>query len=145
MVIKADYPDLGPAALAQIALLHRQKTFLDAYSRLGIVVDAAEVAQIERQSHYDWLDDPDYRQRWELAQAAFNDRLLGKGLKAVMAADERDLLYHPNAWMFTVKGRMPEYRDNTQINVSVTNQIATLADAKAAVRLLREASDGDGG
>ena len=49
-------------------LTMKQTAFLAAFAECGIVARAARAARINRASHYDWLEDPAYRKRFEVAQ-----------------------------------------------------------------------------
>lgn len=44
-------------------ILH-QAAFLSAYAKFGTVTKAAEVAEVDRRRHYDWMLDADYERRF---------------------------------------------------------------------------------
>ena len=63
--------------MKELATTHpRQLAFLDAYSRTGNITRSAEMAGIDRKTHYDWLNnDPSYPERFQQAHEAACDRL----------------------------------------------------------------------
>jgi hypothetical protein len=44
-----------------LSLSRKQRAFLAAYGRLGIVVDAAKAARVAHTVHYKWLKHPEYK------------------------------------------------------------------------------------
>ena len=46
----------------------KRAAFLDAFTHCGRVAHAAKVARIDRDTHYEWLKDPEYREQFERAK-----------------------------------------------------------------------------
>lgn len=57
------------------AQARRQQAFLAAFSATGVITTAAEAAQIDRSTHYEWLEDPDYEKRFHEAEEQAADIL----------------------------------------------------------------------
>ncbi|MDD5199209.1 MAG: hypothetical protein PHC88_05345 [Terrimicrobiaceae bacterium] len=56
--------------------LDRQKLFLEIYAQVGNVSKAAEHAELNRCTHYEWMDlDPTYPERFHDAESRFLDRV----------------------------------------------------------------------
>lgn len=104
-----------------------QREFLNAISELGTLSAAAKAVNIDRKSHYLWLEtDEEYAERWEDAQEQYTEKLEREaGRRAVEGQDvgvyfqgqkvgvekrPSDILL-----MFLLKARKPIYRDRTEI------------------------------
>ena len=126
-------------------VLRAQKAFLEQFGALGNVLNAAEAAGMSRQTHYDWLDsDPTYADRFEQAKKAFGDRIHRKFTQAILEAEPREILLHPVAAIAELKRWFVEYRDSgPSVTVNIAN-VGTLAEAKAAVRLVTAAQEDAG-
>ena len=71
----------------------QQARFLEEYAVRGVITAAAEAAQIDRQRHYDWLNEthrwPDYAARFAAARERAVDRLEAEAIRrAVDGWDE---------------------------------------------------------
>lgn len=58
-----------------VALKPKQKAFLAAFAELGSVAEAALVAQVSRESHYDWKKRHEYAEAFAVAQERAGDAL----------------------------------------------------------------------
>jgi hypothetical protein len=114
----------------------KRKQFLAAYAQCGSVKLAAESANVNRDTHYEWLKDPAYKQAFEDAREEACDRLGAEARRRAMGWEEPviyqgALCYHlgkngkPSKkpltvarysdilLMFLLKAARPEkYRDN---------------------------------
>lgn len=93
----------------------KQRAFLAAYGRTGIIGDAARRAKIGRQSHYDWLSDPEYAKAFADAKEE-SIELLEKSVRqrAMRARKPSDLLS-----IFLLKAARPNvYRDNAKVELT---------------------------
>jgi hypothetical protein len=93
----------------------KQRAFLVAFGKSGIIGEAARKAKIGRQSHYDWLSDPVYANAFEQAREE-SIELLEKSVRqrAMRARKPSDLLS-----IFLLKAARPEkYRDNAKVEMS---------------------------
>lgn len=105
----------------------KQKAFLAAYAKHGIVTAAARAARIARSQHYEWMEDPDYAAAFEDAHEAaihaYEEEVHRRAVKGVLKpvfyqgkkiASVRE--YSDNLLMFQTKAMAPEkYRDNARI------------------------------
>jgi hypothetical protein len=53
-----------------------RKRFLEAYAKCGVIGEAARRAKVHRNSHYLWMDDPDYQREFEAANEQATDLLV---------------------------------------------------------------------
>src|SRR5215510_13012940 len=65
-------------AVASHKISHvKKRAFLAAYGKMGNVALAAEIAKVDRRTHYDWLkNDPAYAEAFREFAAAFLDEQL---------------------------------------------------------------------
>lgn len=78
VVVRGDGKD-GPSESHKFAhfpgLLPQQRAFLAAFAMVGVVTRAAEIAQIARRTHYDWLEGEEYARAFVDATEAAGDFL----------------------------------------------------------------------
>lgn len=100
--------------------LLKKKRFLMAYAKLGTVLKAAEVADIHRSTfEQEWMPkDSEFAELFKGVQKDYLDKLLG-------ICDEQ-APHVPNLLMFRIKGLAPEYRDNYQVQVNVSQPVRIL-------------------
>jgi hypothetical protein len=92
----------------------KQRAFLAAYSKLGIISEAARKARIARKDHCNWKADPEYAAAFETAREEAIE-LLEKiaRQRATRSRKPSDLLL-----IFMLKAARPEvYRDNARVEL----------------------------
>ncbi len=94
----------------------KKRAFLVAFSTTGMLTRAAQIAGVDRSSHYHWLKDPEYRKAFEYAQEIAGDNL--ESLAFERAQDKRD----PGSTtllIFLLKAVKPEkYRERVSTEIS---------------------------
>ena len=111
----------------------------------GQVVKAARLARVSFQSHYNWLNDPEYKAAFEQAQemalGVINSEIVRRGAKGY----KEPVFYQgkvcghvrkfsDNLLMFRAKRLDPLYRDNygTQVGIMSSGQVQIMFAAPAA-------------
>jgi hypothetical protein len=90
----------------------KKARFLKAYAITCQINKAAEMAGIDRGTHYDWLKDPEYKAQFEAARVQAADMLEEEAVRR--AFDGSDVLL-----IFLLKAARPDkYRENRSIQVS---------------------------
>ena len=115
----------------------RQHAFLEAYARCGVVTEAAETVGIVREQHYRWMqDDPDYKTRFEQAQARAADSLeselfrrVREGVEEVVTEDDGKQRvtrkFSDTLLIFALKGQKPDrYREQWKGELQHTGALA---------------------
>ncbi len=126
----------------------KQKAFLAAYSGCGSIRKAAEFAKIERRSHYNWLQDPDYAQRFADAHENAMELLLEEARRRGYEGWDEPVVYQgqycypaskdgkpskkplmvrkydAGLLQFLIKGGKPEYRDSYKAEIRHSGMIA---------------------
>lgn len=111
-----------------------QNKFLAEYAKSGNLSRAARITKVERHLHYEWLADPRYAEAFTRAHAEFKEGLeeelnqrarIGElepvwyqGQKVGTQRKKSDILL-----MFQMKKHIPDYRDTSTTNVSLTADI----------------------
>lgn len=93
----------------------KQRAFLAAFGKSGIIGEAARKAKIARQDHYNWITDPEYAAAFESAREE-SIELLEKSARnrAMRTRKPSDLLT-----IFLMKAARPDkYRDNVRVEHS---------------------------
>jgi hypothetical protein len=92
----------------------KQRTFLAAYSKVGIISEAARKAKVDRKSHTNWLRDEEYRLAFADAKEEAIELLEANVRRRAMRARKpSDLLA-----IFLLKAARPEvYRDNARVEL----------------------------
>lgn len=108
----------------------QQKAFLAAFAVHGTVRAAAQLANVGRRTHYDWLaNDEAYKRAFERAKEAFAELLEGEVIRRAFNGVEKAVFYKgdrvdggrvreysDNLLMFQLKALRPEkYRDNVTV------------------------------
>lgn len=84
----------------------RQRAFLSVYARNGNIGLAAQAAGITRQTHYDWLEDAEYRQQFEQARQEAVDVLHAEAhRRGVLGWDEPQVYQGAYCYSQDTKGR----------------------------------------
>ena len=114
----------------------RQKSFLEAYARCGVITEAADMANVHRQQHYDWLADPEYKAKFEEAQARAADSLESELFRRVREGVEETVSeangdtritrkFSDTLLIFALKGQKPEkYREQWKGELQHTGALA---------------------
>ncbi|MBQ6481737.1 MAG: hypothetical protein IJI45_11515 [Anaerolineaceae bacterium] len=120
--------------------------FLNYYIECGTISKAAKKAHISRQTHYDWLKNDNkgfYRRAFELADKMAADLLEEEAFRRAVEGDlqvvyykgeevGRRRVYSDQLLSILLKGKKPQYRENTEINNNVT------VDMSEAIGAMRE-------
>jgi hypothetical protein len=70
-----------------------QRRFLACYEEVGMVLDASRWAKIHRSTHYRWLEDPVYRQRFEAARIRAAQQLEDEAVRRARYGVAKMVLY----------------------------------------------------
>jgi len=118
----------------------KREAFLTAYSEVGVVTHAADVAGVHRNAHYNWMDDPEYAKRFREAEKQACE-VLEKEIRrrAVEGVDEPVFhkgeqcgtvrKYSDTLLIFAAKGAMPEkYRENAKLEIDLKANITGQVD-----------------
>jgi hypothetical protein len=70
-----------------------QRRFLACYEEVGMVLDASRWAKIHRSTHYRWLEDPVYRQRFQEARMRAAQQLEDEAVRRARYGVARMVLY----------------------------------------------------
>ena len=138
----------------KLTTAEKKRAFLAAYAQCGNVTQAAKVAGISRETHYEWLDkDPGYAAAFKQADEQATDALeLEARRRALEGWDEPvyqkgQLVgtvrkYSDTLLIFLLKGARPEkYRERVDVGSEPGRPLAVQmsdADAEAAARLVTE-------
>ena len=100
---------MGQAAVDSLdAKKKKQKRFLAAYAKTGIVAKAAQAAGISRQTYYDWYDtDDEFREAAKEAKQAATDAMEHEAWRRAVQGVEKPYFYQGR-----VVGHIREYSDN---------------------------------
>jgi hypothetical protein len=126
--------DKGKRKLTVRSTAEDKKNFLAEYAYSGNLSRAARIAKVDRHLHYEWLADPKYAEAFTRAHSQFKEGLeeelhlrarIGElepvwyqGQKVGTVRKKSDILL-----MFAMKKHIPEYRDTSTTNVSLTADI----------------------
>ena len=98
----------------------KKRAFLAAFGEVGTVTRAAEIADIVRATHYNWLkDDSDYVEAFKQAEGRAADRLEQEARRRAVEGTEKPVFqggklvgtireYSDTLLIFLMKGAMPE-------------------------------------
>lgn len=130
--------------------------FLNYYIQLGTISKAAKKAGISRQTHYDWLKNDKkgfYRRAFEAADKMAADLLEEEAFRRAVEGDTRIIYYKGTEvgrqqvksdalLALLLKGRIPKYRENTEINTTVNLDLSDAVTAAQARVKKGEGKDG---
>lgn len=125
----------------------KQKKFLATYAGCGSIRKAAELAEISRQDHYNWLKDPEYAQRFADAHENAMDLLLEEARRRGWEGWDEPVVYQgglcypvvdgkpskkplmvrkydAGLLQFLIKGGKPEYRDSWKAEIKHSGAVA---------------------
>ena len=123
--------------------------FLNYYIQLGTISKAAKKAGISRQTHYDWLKNDKkgvYHRAFELADKMAADLLEEEAFRRAVEGDTqviyykgeevgRRRVYSDQLLSLLLKGKKPQYRDNTEINTNINVDLSeAVSVAQARVK-----------
>jgi hypothetical protein len=105
----------------------KKRAFLAAFEDCGSISRACKAAEINRSTHYEWLEDPDYLLAFEEAKEN-----CGEELEAV--ARERAVKGSDTLLIFLLKGCMPEkYKD--RVSQDVKHEFGDVPDEELDKRI----------
>lgn len=134
-----------------------KNTFLNYYIEYGTISKAAKKAGISRQTHYDWLKNDKkgfYHRAFELADKMAADLLEEEAFRRAVEGDwqvvyykgeevGRRRVYSDQLLSMLLKGKKPQYRENTEINNNISVDLSDAVSA-AQVRIKKGlAEDGE--
>jgi hypothetical protein len=117
---------------------HKKQAFLAAYSQCGNITRAAEMAEIDRGTHYVWLkDDPEYPALFEAATQEAGDRLEQEARRRAVEGVAEPVFYQgeicgtvqrysDTLLIFLLKGAKPEKYADRAINENINKGDSTL-------------------
>jgi len=132
---------------------NKKPAFLAAYAECGTITQAAEIAGIDRVTHYRWLkDDPEYAKAFEEAHEKSVERLEQEARRRAVEGWEEPVFhkgkvvgkvrkYSDTLLIFLLKGAAPDkYRERVQTehtgridsNMTVTHDLRKLSAEKLA-------------
>jgi len=104
----------------------KQRAFLAAYAEVGNISQAANIAKINRCSHYDWMKDEDYQRRFHEAHIEACEHLEAEARRRAVKGVAKPVFfrgeecgyvqeYSDTLLMFLMKGAMPgKYADRVK-------------------------------
>ena len=130
--------------------------FLNYYIQCGTISKAAKKAGITRQTHYNWLKDDKkgfYRKAFELADKMAADLLEEEAFRRAVEGDlqvvfykgeevGRRRVYSDQLLSLLLKGKKPQYRENTEINNNISVDLSDAVSAAQARVKKGEGKDG---
>lgn len=135
-------------------LQQKKRAFLAAFSECGNITRAAELAEISRQAHYEWLkDDPDYPALFAAADEQAGDRLEQEARRRAVEGTNKPVFYKggvcgtvteysDNLLMFLLKGVRPDkFAERIKQDVNVKTDLAEqMRAARERARHAKETS-----
>ena len=117
--------------------------FLNYYIQYGTISKAAKKAGISRQTHYDWLKNDKkgfYRRAFELADKMAADLLEEEAFRRAVEGDLQVVyykgeevgqrrVYSDQLLSILLKGKKPQYRENTEINNNISVELSDAVSA----------------
>lgn len=113
-----------------------QKAFLAAYQESGNITAAAEMAGMDRRSHYDWMkNDSTYPDRFDEAHQVYVDSMEAEARRRAVEGIEVPIYYmgrkvgHKKIFsdtllIFLLKGELPDkYKDRAEQEMKHTGQL----------------------
>lgn len=125
--------DKGNNIALSYGIVHpRKRAFIAAYAETGTIVQAAEIAGIDRQTHYDWsASDPDYVKACQDAYIQSGERLEQEARRRAVQGVQKPVFYKgekcgavteysDTLLIFLLKGAMPEkYKERNVMDINV--------------------------
>ena len=123
----------------------KKRAFISAYAECGTITRAAEIANIERCTHYAWMkDDPDYVKACEAAYEQAGERLEEEARRRAVDGVEKPVFYQgkkcgvvneysDTLLIFLLKGAKPEkYKER------ISNEVSVFPSAAGGVNTLKQ-------
>lgn len=131
--------------------------FLNYYIQTGTIQAAAKKAKMTRQTHYNWLkNDPKgiYRRAFEEAERMAGDLLEEEAWRRAVEGDLQVVWYKgekigekrvksDSLLALLLKGKKPQYRENTEVNTTVNVDMSDAIDGVLARVKKGMAEDGE--
>ena len=131
--------------------------FLNYYIQTGTIKAAAKKAKITRQTHYNWLkNDPKgfYKKAFEQAERMAGDLLEEEAWRRAVEGDLQVVWYKgekigekrvksDSLLALLLKGKKPQYRENTEVNTTVNVDMSDAIDGVLARVKKGMAEDGE--
>ena len=108
----------------------KREAFLAAYAEVGTITHAAELAGVTRTSHYDWMNDQEYVERFREAEKQACDRLEQEVRRRAVEGVLEPVFYQgqecgtvrkysDTLLIFATKGALPQkYRENVSMELT---------------------------
>ena len=108
----------------------KRDAFLTAYAEVGTVTHAADIVGVHRNAHYNWMQDPEYVEKFREAERQAADVLEKEVRRRAVEGVEEPVFYKgeqcgtvrkysDTLLIFATKGALPEkYRENASIEIS---------------------------
>ena len=108
----------------------KREAFLAAYAEVGTITHAAELAGVTRNSHYDWMNDQEYVERFREAEKQACDRLEQEVRRRAVEGVLEPVFYQgqecgtvrkysDTLLIFATKGALPQkYRENVSMELT---------------------------
>jgi len=108
----------------------KREAFLAAYAEVGTVTHAAELAGISRTSHYQWMENPEYVEKFREAEKQACDRLEQEVRRRAVEGVLEPVFYQgeqcgtvrkysDTLLIFATKGALPQkYRENVSMELT---------------------------
>jgi hypothetical protein len=123
---------------ARAELNRRQGAFLAAFEKCGRICDAAELAAIERTTHYWWLkNDPSYKAAFEDSKVLVAQNLMDEAAKRAMAGSDRLLerlleAHYPERFRSNLAHRLVDKtgNDRPRFDIAECDRLIRAADER---------------
>jgi hypothetical protein len=126
-----------------VAQQRKRAAFLAAYAENGTITHAAKAAGVDRATHYRWLDDADYAERFGVAQEESIEALEREGRRRAVEGTEEPVYqggklvgtirkYSDTLLIFLLKAQRPAvYRERVDVTMDIRREIERLTDDPA--------------
>ncbi|NPV80809.1 MAG: hypothetical protein HPY52_11115 [Firmicutes bacterium] len=116
----------------------KKRAFLAAFGQVGNLTQAAEIAGINRNTHYDWMQDPEYAEAFEVAKKEAADRLEAEARRRAVEGVEEPVYYQGQVCgtvrrysdtllIFLLKGALPDkYKERVANELSAGDDGLTI-------------------
>jgi hypothetical protein len=144
-------PTPGESAAESVQVRTAKKAaFLSAYETIGTISHAAQTAGIGRQTHYDWLQDPEYKKAFQASHAKAIDALEMEARRRAMRGTDEPIYYKgkivggvrkysDTLLIFLLKAARPKkYRDNVKIEQSGGLKFDATLNMKSVTEIRQE-------
>lgn len=141
-------------ALSNNILHPKKRAFIAAYAECGTITRAAEIAGIDRKTHYDWIkEDLDYVKACEVAYEQAGERLEQEARRRAVEGTKKPVFYQgkecgvtteysDTLLIFLLKGAKPEkYQERIRNDVNV---IPSSTGGVNTLKQLKEQDEGEG-